>query len=94
MTDQDRTLDRIRWRCRRGMLELDLVLNAFLARHFETLDAGQLDALRELLECPDPQLLDFVMGHDEPDAPAERDIVALMRAVSTGTASAGATTTA
>jgi antitoxin CptB len=88
MNATDRTGDRIRWHCRRGMLELDLVLNAFLARHFETLDAGQLDALRELLECPDPQLLDFVMGHDEPDAPAERDIVALMRAVSTITTTA------
>jgi antitoxin CptB len=76
------------------MLELDLVLNAFLARHLDILDAGQLDALRALLDRPDPQLLDFVMGHDEPDAPAERDIVALMRAVSTGTASTGTTTTA
>ena len=71
--------DRIRWRCRRGMLELDLVLNAFLERHLASLDPGRLDSLRELLERPDPELLDYVMGHAEPAAAGERDLVALMR---------------
>jgi len=43
--------DRIRWHCRRGMLEIDLVLNAFLDRHLETLTERQLDAFRALLEA-------------------------------------------
>jgi antitoxin CptB len=62
------------------MLELDLVLNAFLQRHLETLDAEKLDTLTALLERPDPELLDYVMGHEEPAAAQERELVNLMRA--------------
>lgn len=58
--------DRIRWHCRRGMLELDLVLAAFLDRHFDRLDPEQRAALERLLEYPDSDLLDFVMGRAEP----------------------------
>jgi antitoxin CptB len=72
-------LDRIRWRCRRGMLELDLVLTAFLGRHLANLDAGQLDAFRALLERTDPELLAMVMGHAEPEAPGQRAVLELVR---------------
>jgi succinate dehydrogenase flavin-adding protein (antitoxin of CptAB toxin-antitoxin module) len=58
-------LDRIRWHCRRGLLELDLVLADFLARHLETLDSQQLENFRELLDYPDNDLLDLVMGRAE-----------------------------
>jgi succinate dehydrogenase flavin-adding protein (antitoxin of CptAB toxin-antitoxin module) len=58
-------LDRIRWHCRRGLLELDLVLADFLAHHLETLDAQQLENFRELLEYQDNDLLDLVMGRAE-----------------------------
>lgn len=73
-------LDRIRWRCRRGMLELDLVLEAFLERHLASLDAARLEAFRRLLERTDPELLDLVMGHCEADRPDERAVLALLRA--------------
>jgi succinate dehydrogenase flavin-adding protein (antitoxin of CptAB toxin-antitoxin module) len=81
MTARDPAVDRIRWHCRRGMLEIDLVLNAFLDQRLERLTPPQLWAFRALLERPDPQLLDFIMGADEPEAEAEREIVALLRAV-------------
>ena len=42
-------LDRIRWQCRRGLLELDLVLAAFLERQLDRLDAQQLEIFKELL---------------------------------------------
>ena len=76
---RDPSYERIRWRCRRGMLELDLVLNAFLERHFASLEPRSVDAFRALLERPDPELLDFVMGHSNPAASEERELVALMR---------------
>ena len=44
----DRIHDRLRWHCRRGMLELDLVLSAFLERHLERLDPAGIEALKEL----------------------------------------------
>ncbi len=54
--------DRLRWQCRRGMLELDLVLNRFLERGLPDLDPAGLDAFRKLLALPDTVLLDVVMG--------------------------------
>ena len=59
-------LDRIRWHCRRGMLELDLVLNAFVERDYPTLDAEEARAFKELLEFQDQELYDLVMGRSEP----------------------------
>ena len=84
MTVDDRTRDRIRWHCRRGMLELDLTLNAFLERHFAGLGRSELDAFVRLLECPDPVLLDFVMGHDAPEDAVERTVMALIRSIPVG----------
>ncbi len=58
-------LDRIRWNCRRGLLELDLVLAAFLERHLDNLNPEQLEVLKELLDYPDNDLLDLVMCRAE-----------------------------
>ena len=77
MDGRDR--ERIRWHCRRGMLELDLVLSAFLRRHFENLDAEGLEAFTSLLARTDPELLDLVMGHDEAGTAGERKVLALIR---------------
>jgi antitoxin CptB len=73
--------DRIRWRCRRGMLELDLVLNAFVERYLGILVPRELQAFRALLERPDPELLDYVMGHAEPAAAEECEVIARLRGV-------------
>lgn len=54
--------DRIRWHCRRGLLELDLTLAAFMERHFDRLDAGEVERFKRLLEWPDNDLFDLVMG--------------------------------
>ena len=71
--------DRIRWHCRRGMLELDLVLAAFLERHFDSLGPRSLATLRRLLELPDPELFDLVMGCSQAEGADERELVALIR---------------
>jgi antitoxin CptB len=73
-------LDRIRWHCRRGLLELDLVLAAFLERHHDRLDAQEMKIFTELLEQPDNDLLDLVMGRAEPADPRCRAVLALMQA--------------
>ena len=71
--------DRIRWHCRRGMLELDLVLSSFLDRHLEGLDRLRLDALHKLLDRPDPELFDLVMGCGQAEGEEERELVGLIR---------------
>jgi antitoxin CptB len=67
-------LDRIRWRSRRGLLELDLVLEKFLDKHLQQLTEQQLDSYKDLLFLPDNDLLDFVDGRrglpGRPDAGA------------------------
>ena len=61
--------ERLRWRCRRGMLELDLLLARFLATQLATLDQQQASALDKLLTYPDPDLYEWLMArkvcHDE-----------------------------
>ena len=58
--------DRIRWQCRRGLLELDLVLAKFLDRRLETLSPGELAVFKRLLDYPDNDLWDFVIGKMPP----------------------------
>jgi antitoxin CptB len=60
--DLDRELERIRWRCRRGMLELDLVLNRFQEQHLASLSATEREAFKGLLELPDNELWSLTRG--------------------------------
>jgi succinate dehydrogenase flavin-adding protein (antitoxin of CptAB toxin-antitoxin module) len=55
-------LGKVRWHCRRGLLELDLVLEQFNRRHLDGLDAEELARFKELLAYSDNDLLDLVMG--------------------------------
>jgi antitoxin CptB len=59
-------LNRIRWHCRRGMLELDLVLARFLERDFAALSEAQQAAFKTVLEYPDNDLWDLVCGRLTP----------------------------
>ncbi|MDE3010432.1 MAG: succinate dehydrogenase assembly factor 2 [Pseudomonadota bacterium] len=72
--------ERARWRSRRGLLELDLLLEKFLARRLDTLDEEGLQAYDALLLLPDNELLDIAMGRKP--APDERTgaIIALLHA--------------
>ena len=79
MTRPSRELERIRWHCRRGMLELDLVLKAFLERHLDQLDEAGIEAFNSLLMRTDPELLDLVMGHSEGRNGGEREVLAMIR---------------
>jgi antitoxin CptB len=52
-----RTLSKLRWRCRRGLLENDLFIERFFARHAHTLTQSQAQGLEALMELPDNDLL-------------------------------------
>jgi antitoxin CptB len=75
----DPRLARLRWRCRRGMLELDVVLQRFLAAHVASLSDTELDAFERLLQTPDPELLGYVQGTCEPADSGLRQLVAKIR---------------
>ena len=57
----------MRWRCRRGMKELDLLLDRFLVRAFDEVSDERLDLLERFLEIPDQDLLACLTGEAEPD---------------------------
>ena len=69
---------RLRWKCRRGLLELDLVLQDFLERHLQEED---VNALNELLELEDNDLWDIVSGRSDRFDARHGGIVARLRAV-------------
>lgn len=63
---QDETLRRLRWQCRRGLLELDLLFVRFLEQHYSTLNETEQSAFQLLLEQPDQTLLAWIQGQQEP----------------------------
>lgn len=80
MAIADVELRRVRWRCRRGMLENDLVLQRFLERHAADLDDERLAALNRLLALPDTDLWDLTSGRAQCDEPELQEMIAWLRA--------------
>ena len=70
---------RIVWRCRRGMRELDLLLEGFLATGLGSLDDDDLDRLEDLLVQPDQDILAWLMGAREPENAEICRIVTILR---------------
>ena len=56
---------RIRWACRRGMLELDVLFMPFVDEAFDSLSVQQQAVLQRLLEADDPDLFAWFMGHEK-----------------------------
>ena len=56
---------RIRWACRRGMLELDVLFMPFVEEAYDSLDAKQQAIFQRLLTQEDPDLFAWFMGHKE-----------------------------
>lgn len=68
----------LRWRCRRGMKELDVLLTRYLDRDYYTAPLAQREAFEALLALPDPDILDYVLGRTEPDNPDLAHVLARM----------------
>lgn len=72
-------LRRMEWRCRRGMLEMDLLFVDFVSRHLPNLDQAQILALDKLLDLPDNELWNLVSGaHDLKDV-ATLEVLVMLR---------------
>ena len=74
-------LNRLRWRCRRGMLENDLILERFLDARGEAITDGEIAALDRLLELSDNELWDLLSGRQESDDAAVRPLLETLRAI-------------
>jgi antitoxin CptB len=73
------TKAKIKWRCHRGMLELDLLLMAFFDKHFDSLNDEQRLAFEQLLNEDDPDLFAWLMGHQEVENEEIKEIVSIIQ---------------
>ena len=71
----ERGLSKLRWRCRRGMLENDLIIERFFKRHAAALTVRQAQALNALMDLPDNDLLDLLLRRTEPQGAINTDDV-------------------
>ena len=79
----ERSLSKLRWRCRRGLLENDLLIERFFDQYASGLTVRQAQALGELMELADNDLLDLLLRRQEPagelDRPDVRQVLELLR---------------
>ena len=75
---------RMRWKCRRGMLELDLLLRDFLDNGYERLDEKACRQFDRLLDYPDAVLLEWFMGRIQPADKDVAELVARIRSAASG----------
>ena len=73
----ERALSKLRWRCRRGLLENDLFVERFFQRHAHSLTEFQARGLALLMDLSDNDLLDLLLGR----IPAPSDVSAEFTAV-------------
>jgi antitoxin CptB len=77
-------LNRLKWRCRRGLLENDLFIERFFRRHEEALTVRQAAGLAALMDLSDNDLLDLLLARREPDGELDRpeviEVLGMLRA--------------
>ena len=80
----DRALSKLRWRCRRGLLENDLFVERFFATHGDALTEDHARGLGALMELADNDLLDLLLARTEPEGELLRDdVVQVLRMMRT-----------
>lgn len=70
---------RLLWRCRRGMKELDILLERYVRAQVADASPRDRGTLKELLELPDPVLADYLFGHTPVSDPQMAHLVAAIR---------------
>ena len=75
----DEHLGKLRWRCRRGMKELDLLTLGYLEQHYPTASVEEQQAFADLLEAQDPLLMSYMVGRQTPEEPVMARVVGVIR---------------
>jgi len=79
----ERGLSKLRWRCRRGLLENDLLIERFFGKYASSLAVRQAEALGELMDLADNDLLDLLLRRRDPQGalarPDVREVLEMLR---------------
>ena len=82
----ERSLSKLRWRCRRGLLENDLLIERFFNTYAHTLTEAQGQGMNTLMELADNDLLDLLLSRKEPgpelDLPEVREVLRMLKPAS------------
>jgi antitoxin CptB len=82
-TPDEDVLRRLRWRCRRGLLENDIFIDRFFEHHGASLTNSLVQGLLELMDLSDNDLLDLLLARKEPEGELDnaevRRVLSLMR---------------
>jgi len=81
VTAEAHEVGKLRWRCRRGMRELDVILSRYLEEQYSTALPAHRQAFRELLDSQDPMNHDYVLGRL---SPADAVLAALIEQLTAG----------
>lgn len=68
-----------KWKCRRGMLELDILLNQFVEKEYETLSEDQVVVLGMMLDYPDQVLYDLLLEKMNTSDQSVSELVSMIR---------------
>jgi len=79
----ERGLSKLRWRCRRGLLENDLLIEKFFDQYATGLTVRQAEALGALMDLADNDLLDLLLRRKDPEGamarPDVREVLEMLR---------------
>ncbi len=68
-------INRLKWRCRRGMKELDVLLESYLLVNADSMASEARKSFSELLEIQDPILYEWFTGRSKPDKKELHDLI-------------------
>ncbi len=78
-TPAEVNLSRLRWRCRRGMRELDVMLTRYIDRVWPTASPPEREAFAQLIEMQDPDLFGYLVGRTQPTEESQLAVIACIR---------------
>ncbi len=76
------TFSRLKWQCRRGTRELELLLNHYLEVHYRQAAVEEQCAFRYLLQQEDPELYLLLLGEREPVGSAQKKVLEVLLSAS------------
>ncbi len=71
--------NRVRWLCRRGMKELDLVINRYFESDYDSLTEQEQSEFKDFLNLEDPEIFSWIMGRTTPEKESNAAIVNKLR---------------